>query len=143
MSELKVKINDVLGKYLKDTPMPEKQAIALVEELDTLLADELGEYCDEYNGAISHMMNTELDKFGIPSEGETKKIEDRTYTSKYTASGRMTLALRELAQLRADLAAAVKLLKTVMAADAALLPLPKPFWNEIREFLARLEGGDK
>lgn len=31
--ELRVKFSDVLGKYLSDTPMPEKQAIALVEEL--------------------------------------------------------------------------------------------------------------
>lgn len=31
--ELRVKFSDILEKYLSDTPMPEKQAIALVEEL--------------------------------------------------------------------------------------------------------------
>lgn len=72
---------------------------------------ELEKQLDDYNCAIMHMMNTELDKFGIPTDGKTVTIESGTYTSKYTASGRMTLALNELRQLRTDLAAAVDALR--------------------------------
>lgn len=37
--ELKIKISDILGKYLKDTPLPEQHAIALVDELADLIIE--------------------------------------------------------------------------------------------------------
>ena len=37
-SELKVKISDVLGRYLKDVPMAQDRAIALVDDLADLLS---------------------------------------------------------------------------------------------------------
>jgi hypothetical protein len=37
VSDLRVKVSDILGKYL-DIPMPEKRAIALVDELVGLLS---------------------------------------------------------------------------------------------------------
>jgi hypothetical protein len=38
VSELKIKISDILGKYLKNTPMNENKAIALVDELAELIS---------------------------------------------------------------------------------------------------------
>jgi hypothetical protein len=47
ISDLHVKVSDVLGKYLKDVPLPEEQAIALVDELVNLLAAQQSVQSDE------------------------------------------------------------------------------------------------